>query len=99
MTRLDYFSTSLSSHIDLYGFTNKINTQINTSSDKLQLIASVNGKNVTVPNLPLWLNKKNLDAKFDRPEQLAFRFGRARKFTMGFHQKNSIEFNKISSIF
>lgn len=89
MTRLDYFSTSLSSHIDLYGFTNKINTQINTSSDKLQLIASVNGKNVTVPNLPLWLNK-NLDAKFDRPEQLTFSFGRARKFANEKSHKNSI---------
>lgn len=78
LTRFDYFATSLSPHIDLYGFTDQIDAQINTLSDKLQLTASVNGKNVTVPNLPLWLNR-NLDAKFDRPEQLAFSFGRARK--------------------
>lgn len=79
MTRFDYFATSLSTHIDLYGFTDRIDAQINTLSDKLQLTASVNGKNVTLPNLPLWLNR-NFDAKFDRPEQLAFSFGRARKF-------------------
>lgn len=79
LTRFDYFMTALSTHIDLYKFTNEIDAQINTFSDKLQLTAVLNGKNVTVPNLPLWLNR-NIDAKFDRPEQLAFSLGSAREF-------------------
>lgn len=78
MTRLDYFATSLSTHIDLYQFTEEIDVQVNTSSDKLQLTAFLNGKNVSIPNLPLWMNRK-LDAKFDRPEQVAFSFGYSRK--------------------
>lgn len=79
LTRLDYFITSFSANLDLYKFTDEINAQINTFSDKLQLTAILNGKNATVPNLPLWLNR-NFDAKFNRPEQLAFSLGTARKF-------------------
>lgn len=76
---MDYFATSLSTHIDLYKFTEEIDVQVNTSSDKLQLTANLNGKNFSIPNLPLWINRK-FDAKFDRPEQVAFSFGHSRKF-------------------
>lgn len=70
----------MSSHTDLYKFTDKIDVEINTFSERLQLTASVNGKNVTVPNLPLWINR-NVDAKSDRPEQLAISFGYTRKIS------------------
>lgn len=77
LTRLDYFMTSLTPQIDLYQFTDHIDIGVNTLSEKLQLTASVNGKNVSIPNLPLWINR-NLDAKFDRPEQVALSFGYTR---------------------
>lgn len=79
LTRLDYFMTSLSTHTDLYKFTESIDAEINTKSERLQLTAHLNGKNITVPNLPLWFNC-HIDAKYDRPEQMAFNFGLARKF-------------------
>lgn len=79
LTRLDYFITSLSTHTELYKFTENIDAEINTKSERLQLTAHLNGKNVTVPNLPLWLNR-HFDAKYDRPEQMAVNFGYARKF-------------------
>lgn len=79
LTRLDYFVTALSTYdTRLYDFTNKIDAQVNTFSDKLHLTVKLNEKNVTVPNLPFWFNR-NLNAKFDRPEQLALSIGRARK--------------------
>lgn len=79
MTRFDYFATSLSANVDLYKFTEQIDARVNTLSEKLQLKASVNSKNVTIPNIALWINR-NLDAKFDRPEQFALSFGSAREF-------------------
>lgn len=75
--------TSLSTHTNLYRFTDKIDVEIDTSSEKLQLTASLNGENVTLPNLPLWFNK-NIDAKFDRPEQLPLSFGHARNILINF---------------
>lgn len=78
LTRLDYFITSLSEHTELYKFTESIDAEINTKSERLQLIAHLNGKNVSVPNLPLWFNR-HFDAKYDRLEQIAFNFGYARK--------------------
>lgn len=83
LTRLDYFMTSLTSHTDLYEFTNYIDVEVNTLSEKLQLTASVNGKNVSIPNLPLWINR-NFDAKFDRPEQIALSFGYTRSYSFKF---------------
>lgn len=78
LIRLDYFMTSLSTHTDLYKFTDHIDVELNTLSEKLQLTASLNGKHITIPNVPLWINR-NLDAKFDRPEQIALSFGYTRK--------------------
>lgn len=83
LIRLDYLATSISSQIDLYKFTERIDVLLNTFSDKLQLAASLNGKNITIPNLPLWLNR-NLDAKFDRPEQIALSFGSTREYITTF---------------
>lgn len=71
--------TSLSTYTELYRFTERIDAEINTKSERLQLTAHLNGKNVSVPNLPLWFNR-HFDAKYDRPEQMAFNFGYARKF-------------------
>lgn len=77
--RLDYFVTALSSsEPELYKFTERINVAVNTYSEKLQLTSLVNGKNVTLPNLPLWFNQ-NIDAKFNRPEQLSLSFQTNRK--------------------
>lgn len=64
--------------MDLYHFNKKIDAEINTHSDRLRLEAMVNGRNVSVPNLPLWFNR-HFDAKYDRPEQIAFSIGYARK--------------------
>lgn len=75
--------TSLSTHTDLYKFTERVDIEVNTLSEKLQLTASLNGKNLTVPNLPLWINR-NVDAKFDRPEQLSLSFGYTRKIPSKF---------------
>lgn len=72
-------ATSISSQIDLYKFNEHIDVLLNTFSDKLQLAAELNGKNIIIPNVPLWLNK-NLNAKFDRPEQMALSFGSTREF-------------------
>lgn len=82
--------TSLSTHTELYRFTESIDAEINTKSERLQLIAHLNGKNVSVPNLPLWFNR-HFDAKYDRPEQMAFNFGYARKlYFIAFNMCNQI---------
>lgn len=79
LIRLDYLATSIATEIDLYKFNERIDALFNTYSDKLQLAAILNGKNITIPNLPLWFNR-NFDAKFDRPEQLALSFGNTREY-------------------
>lgn len=78
LIRLDYLFASITSQIDLYHFIKSIDAEINTHSDRLRLNALVNGRNVSVPNLPLWFNRY-LDAKYDRPEQMASSIGYARK--------------------
>lgn len=78
LIRLDYLFASITSQIDLYHFIKSIDAVINTHSDRLRLNALVNGRNVSVPNLSLWFNRY-LDAKYDRPEQMASSIGYARK--------------------
>lgn len=78
LKRFDYLFSSITSQMDLYHFNEHIEAEINTHSDRLRLNALVNGKNVSVPNLPLWFNR-HLDAKYDRPEQMAFSVGYARE--------------------
>lgn len=80
LIRFDFLLASITSQTDLYHFNERIEAEINTHSDGLRLNALVNGKNVSVANLPLWFNR-HLDAKFDRPEQMAFSVGYARKLS------------------
>lgn len=92
LTRLDYLFASITSQTDLNHFTKHIDAEINTHSDRLRLNAMVNGRNVSVPNLPLWFNR-HIDAKYDRPEQIAFSIGYARKYTHYLvNQRDSISF-------
>lgn len=92
LIRFDYLLASITSQTDLYHFNERIEAEINTHSDGLRLNALVNGKNVSVPNLPLWFNR-HLDAKFDRPEQMAFSVGYARKLSTF---KNNISIHKCT---
>lgn len=94
LIRLDYFLTSLTTHTDLYKFTDRIDVEMNTLSEKLQLTASLNGKNITIPNVPLWINR-NLDAKFDRPEQIALSFGYTRKNHTNFFLNKNLSFLNV----
>lgn len=87
LNRLDYLTTSISSQSDLYQFSNHIDALVNTHSDRLRLTAFLNGKNITLPNLPLWFNR-NFDAKFDRSEQFAFSIGYARRCFSSFFNLN-----------
>lgn len=78
MNRLDYFAAAFSPEIKLFNFKEKINANVNTSSDKVLLTAYVNGENVTVPNLPLLLNK-HIHAKFDSFSERKVKTGIQRK--------------------
>lgn len=44
----------------------------------MKLTGLLNGKNVSVPNVPLWLNNK-IDAKFDTFTELSYKYGINRK--------------------
>lgn len=63
----------------MFHFEKEINISLDTHSDKPHIIGKVNGQNVRIPNILLWLNEE-IDAKFDTIQQCRADVGFIRKF-------------------
>lgn len=79
LNRMDHFATAFSQQIQLHNFKEHIEATLSTLTDKLELTGTLNGRNFSFPNVPLWLST-NIDAKFDTTTQLSFDWGFMRKF-------------------